>query len=483
MRAFYDSKNEGGFTLSFGTLEFIFRFLPVFLVLYYVIPYRYRNLVLLAGSICFYTVGEKKYIWLLLLSVLFNYWSAIHISKYRDNPSLRKTWFVVTLFYDFGMLFLFKYLNFFIQSINALTVRFIPGDTFQLPAFSAVLPLGISFYTFQIVSYIIDVYTEKIKAEKALLNLGTYLCMFPQLISGPIVAYSDIKPQLSRRRYSLSNIESGLKLFAIGLGFKVLIANKIGILWNDIQTIGFESISTPLAWLGMFGYSIQLYFDFQGYTLMAIGVGKMLGFTLPENFNHPYMSKSVSEFWRRWHMTLGTWFKKYIYIPMGGNRKGTKRLAFNLLIVWMFTGLWHGANWNFVCWGLALFILIFIEKIFLKKYLDKSLILSRIYVLAVIPMTWMLFAITDFKEIFVYFGRLLSFTPGINVNTHDFIKYLGIYKWLFLLGIFFSMPFAKKWYEKHENSLPCILFLLVVFWYSIYQIANGANNPFVYFRF
>jgi alginate O-acetyltransferase complex protein AlgI len=307
--------------------------------------------------------------------------------------------------------------------------------------------------------------------------------MFPGLISGPIVSYANMSSQIMSRRYTLKQFDKGLKLFIIGLGFKVLIANRIAILWNDIQTIGFESISTPLAWLGAVGYSLQLYFDFHGYSLMAIGVGHMLGFTLPDNFSHPYISKSVTEFWRRWHMTLGNWFKNYVYIPLGGNRVGTVRLMFNLLVVWMLTGLWHGASWNFVLWGFALFTFICIEKLFLKQYLDQSKVISRVYLLTVMPLTWMLFAITKFSDIKIYFGRLFGVVPGVYVNAYDFIKYLNIYKGLFIVGIFFSMPFAWKWYNKHENSIPVIVFLFALFWYSIYQLANGINNPFLYFKF
>lgn len=467
--------------MVFSSLEFIFRFLPIFLLLYYVVPYKYRNIILFIGSICFYTLGEPKYVLLIILSIFVNYYAAIFIERANDTLYKRRIWLILVLIYDLGILFFFKYINFAIENMNAL-MKGISGLK-ALPLLNITLPLGISFYTFQIVAYIIDVYRKKIPVEKSIFGLSVYVTMFPQLISGPIVVYSDIVDQIKNRNYSLKSFEKGLKLFTIGLGFKVLLANRIAILWNDIQTIGFESISTPLAWVGIFGYSLQLYFDFHGYSLMAIGVGKMLGFTLPANFTHPYMSKSVTEFWRRWHITLGTWFKNYVYIPLGGNRKGILRLILNLFIVWMLTGLWHGASWNFVLWGFSLFVLIFVEKMFLKKYLDKSNLLSRIYLLTMIPLTWMVFAITKLSDIKIYFGRLFSIIPGISVNNYDVIKYLSMYKWLFLLGIFFCTPIGFRWFIKHENSIPCVLFLLVVFWYSIYQLANGINNPFVYFRF
>jgi alginate O-acetyltransferase complex protein AlgI len=379
------------------------------------------------------------------------------------------------------MLFFFKYINFVIENINHLTKSLWGFE--GITTIAVVLPLGISFYTFQVVSYVINVYTKKLDAEESIFHFALYVCMFPQLISGPLVEYEDMSSQIRERHFSIFNIERGLKVFTLGLGCKVLIADRIGILWNDIQTIGFESISTPLAWLGAIGYSLQLYFDFHGYTLMAIGVAEMLGFKLPSNFSHPYISRSVTEFWRRWHISLGKWFKNYVYIPLGGNRRGKGRLAFNLLVVWILTGLWHGANWNFVLWGLSLYFLILLEKLFLKDFLERHQVVSRIYIILVMPMTWMLFAITKLSDIKIYFGRLFGIVEGINVNTYDIIKYLDIYKWLFLAGIFFSIPIFDKWYRKHERSIPCMILLFLIFWCCIYQLANSVNNPFLYFNF
>jgi alginate O-acetyltransferase complex protein AlgI len=399
----------------------------------------------------------------------------------KHNKVYSKIWLIAALLFNFGMLFFFKYINFAIENIN-IPVRALthgPG----IAALQLGLPLGISFYTFQAVSYVIDIYRGDINANPNLFRFATYLVMFPKLVSGPIASYGDLEEQLEERRYGLFRFEKGLKLFVIGLGMKVLIANRIGLLWNDIQTIGFESISTPLAWLGSFGYSLQLYFDFQGYSLMAIGIGRMLGFHLPENFNHPYMAKSMTEFWRKWHMTLGAWFRNYIYIPLGGNRKGTLHLAINMLIVWLLTGLWHGASWNFVIWGLVLFILILLEKLFFKKMLDKSIIIGRIYMLLAIPLTWTLFAISNLRSAGVYFGRMFGVVPGINVNTGDFMKYFGQYKWLFLMGLIFSFPLGKKLFQKFQNNILCTAFLFLIFWYSVYLLSNGANNPFLYFQF
>jgi alginate O-acetyltransferase complex protein AlgI len=395
-------------------------------------------------------------------------------------PSKKKVWLITALIYNIGMLFFFKYINFTIENINGILSIF-SVDT--LSPLMMGLPLGISFYTFQAISYIVDVYRGEIEEEPSLFQLMTYLFLFPKLVSGPIAPYKDIREQLNSRRIISYKVEEGLKIFIVGLAMKVLLADRIGILWNDIQTIGFVSISTPLAWLGAIGYALQLYFDFHGYTLMAMGIGKMLGFELPLNFNHPYMSKSMTEFWRRWHITLGKWFKNYIYIPLGGNQKGTGRLILNLLVVWLFTGLWHGASWNYILWGLSLFMLIVLEKIWLKPYLDNSRILARLYMLLVIPVTWILFAINDFSDMAIYLGRMFHLVPGVNVNTGDFTKYLLQYVWLFLIGIFFCFPYGQKWFDKYKNHVLSSVVLFFVFWYCIYQLANGINNPFMYFQF
>lgn len=464
--------------MVFSSLEFIFRFLPLFLLIYYIMPARFRNAVLFLGSLCFYAWGDLPYLFLILLSILINYFIVIEMKR---NKIYSRIWLIAALLFNFGMLFFFKYINFVIENIN-IPVRALTNGT-GIAALQLGLPLGISFYTFQAVSYVIDVYRGEIKVNPNLFRFATYLVMFPKLVSGPIASYGDMEEQLAERRYGLFKFEKGLKLFVIGLGMKVLLANRIGILWKDIQTIGFESISTPLAWLGSFGYSLQLYFDFQGYSLMAIGIGRMLGFHLPENFNHPYMAKSMTEFWRRWHITLGAWFRNYVYIPLGGNRRGTGRLAFNMLVVWLLTGLWHGASWNFVLWGLVLFILILFEKLYFKRILDKSRFVARTYMLLAIPLTWTLFAISNLRDSGIYFGRMFGMVPGINVNTGDFMKYFGQYKWLFLVGLLLCFPYGKRLFQKFQNNMFCTAFLFLVFWYSVYLLANGINNPFLYFQF
>lgn len=477
--------------MVFSSLEFIFRFLPVFFLLYFITPKKFKNYVLLFGSLCFYTIGEPVYVVLMLVSVIMNHVLALFMEQFREKRYIKGVFLALALLYDFGMLFVFKYSGFFVDNVNRVLTALYQSngaEGYLLPQMELVLPLGISFYTFQIVSYVVDVYRGKIKAEESVFLLATYLCMFPQLISGPIVVYSDVAQQLKKRIISLECFEDGLKLFILGLGSKVLIANRIGSLWNDIQTIGFESISTPLAWMGAFAYTIQIYFDFNGYSLMAVGLGKMLGFSIPGNFNHPYTAKSVTEFWRRWHITLGRWFKEYLYIPLGGNRKGMVRTLGNLLVVWLFTGLWHGAGWNFVLWGLITFLFIAVEKLFLKKWLDKTWLLSRIYMLFVIPQTWVVFAITDMTELQLYFSRLFPFLQNAsgrvgNVNPGDYVKYGSIYGLVFAAGVLFSTLLPGKWYGKHKKSVPALLGLLLIFWASVYFLANASNNPFLYFRF
>lgn len=464
--------------MAFSSLEFIFRFFPAFLALYYLAAEKHRNKVLLIGSLCFYALGDIRYLPLIIVSVFINYLAVRQMIRHRNHE---KIWLFVSLVYNIGTLFFFKYSNFLIENVNTLLrINHYEKD---LPLLNLGLPLGISFYTFQIISCVVDVYRKEIKEELTFFRFATYVTMFPKILSGPITSYGEISDELITRKYNIFKIEMGLRLFILGLGMKVLVADRIGMLWNDIQTIGFQSISTPLAWLGSMAYSIQIYLDFQGYSLMAIGIGRMLGFHLPNNFNHPYMSKSVTEFWRRWHMTLGMWFRSYVYIPLGGNRYGMKRLVANLLAVWILTGLWHGASWNFILWGFLLFLLILLEKLFYKPLLDRSRILARLYMLFVMPVTWMIFAINGSKNLIIYLGRMFGFSHGINVNQYDYIRYLGQYKWMFLIGGFLCFPYGRRLFNRFQNSLACTIFLLFLFWYSVYLISNGVNNPFLYFKF
>lgn len=471
--------------MVFSSLTFLFAFLPIFLILYYCSPAKYRNGLLFMGSLVFYGIGEPLYLCLIICSVLVNLGIGLFIDR-SERLSGKRLWLITGLLYNFGLLFFFKYTNFFLENINGVLKLCHSGT--QLKLLELTLPLGISFYTFQIVSYIVDVYRGKVKADHSVISLGAYLCMFPQLIAGPIVVYSDIRRELHERTITIHNLDDGLKTFILGLGFKVLLANRVGTLWNEVCTIGFESISTPLAWLGSLAYSMQLYFDFCGYSLMAIGLGKMLGFTIPENFHHPYLSRSVTDFWRRWHITLGAWFREYVYIPLGGNRKGRIRTIVNLGIVWLLTGFWHGAAWNFILWGVFIFLLEILEKNLLLPVLNhKSIaahIFSHIYMILYILVSWTIFAISDFNQLAMYLARMFPFFGmGHTLNSYDFVKYLTDYGVLLICCILFCTAGPEKLYHRFKNKLGGIVIALIIFWYSVYYLAIGMNNPFLYFRF
>ena len=463
--------------MLFCSKEFLFIFLPIFLVIYYLVPVKFKNIILFVGSIVFYAVGELKYVPLIISSLVVNYIVAIFIEGCKiqnrlegiDDNSKKNIFMMVALLYDFGILFVFKYFTFFTGIKSSLT-----------------LPLGISFYTFQIVSYVIDVYKDKIRAEKNIINLGVYLMMFPQLIAGPIVIYSDIARQVRRRSYSLEKFEDGIKVFTLGLGAKMIIANMLGSCWTTAQMYGIEGMSTPMAWVAMFAYTFQIYFDFYGYSLMAIGLGLMLGFTLPKNFDNPYMSRSATEFWRRWHITLGSWFREYVYIPLGGNRKGQVRTIFNTFVVWALTGLWHGASWNFVLWGIIFFVLLTIEKSGFENILDRYKVLSHIYAMLIIPMSWIVFALENLSDIGLYFKRLFPIFGSSDVafiNTNDYKTALIQYGIFFLLAIVFSFEFPQKIYHKYKKTFVVNIVIIIIFWLSVYRIMTSASNPFLYFRF
>ena len=469
--------------MLFCSIEFIFIFLPIVLFLYYEVPARLRNLFLLLASLVFYINGERRYVYLLILSVVTNYLLALCIERVQNRIG-KKCLLAGTLFLDFVPLFVFKYLDFVVKNINILLEK--GGMEQNLKPLGLILPLGISFYTFQLASYVIDVYWGKVSAEKNLIRFGTYLCMFPQLIAGPIVKYADMAHQLRKRRFFARNLEEGAKLFTLGLASKMLLANPMGAFWNKVQVIGFESISTPFAWLGAISYTFQIYFDFNGYSLMAMGLCRMLGFSIKPNFKSPYLSKSLTEFWRRWHISLGNWFREYIYIPLGGNRNGRLKWIRNLFVVWILTGIWHGAEWNFVVWGLFLFIVLFLEKTFYLKKLEKSRVISRIYMAVLIPVSWMIFAITDLRELGIYIGRMFGIGKvGLSgsILTYEFINALKSCGIQWILCFLMILPYGSMWYKKHKNGKLCIVILLCLFWASVYQILYTESNPFMYFRF
>lgn len=378
--------------MVFSSILFLFTFLPVVLFLYYTAPHKFRNLVLLISSLIFYAWGKPVYIVLMIFSSLVDYSHGILIDKYSENRKLCKLILLSSIVINIGLLSFFKYYDFLLNSINALI-----GTSFN--GLGLPLPIGISFYTFQTMSYTIDVYREEVAAQKNIITFAAYVSLFPQLIAGPIVRYREVAEQLDNRIENFDIFGDGVRRIAIGLGKKVLLANNIGLLWEQIKLIPLGELPLLTAWLGIFAFSFQIYFDFSGYSDIAIGLGKMFGFTFLENFNYPYISKSITEFWRRWHISLGTWFREYVYFPLGGSRRGKAMLYRNLLIVWFLTGLWHGASWNFVFWGLYFGMIIALEKVFLLKWLNSVPdIISHIYSIILILIGWVLFAFDNLNS-------------------------------------------------------------------------------------
>ena len=464
--------------MVFSSLNFVLIFMPVFFACYYIVPDKWKNAVLLIGSLSFYLVGTLKtpyHFALFVLSIIVDFEVGVGIEKYQKH---KKAILVSGILFHLIALSVFKYSDFVFSQLTP----FIPKLS-GIPSLG--LPIGISFYTFQGISYIADVYRGKTKAEKSVLRYAVYIAMFEQLIAGPIVTYSRVKGSLKSRKINASAVLCGLGMFVFGLGLKVLLANPIGKLWSQTLAIGFESVSTPLAWMALFAYSFQIYFDFFGYSLMAVGLGKMLGFKLPKNFDHPNMSLTVSEFWRRWHITLGSWFREYVYIPLGGNRCSKARNLFNLLFVWLLTGIWHGAGYNFLLWGFILFLLIATEKYLTGKFLNSHPAIGHIYMLLIIPLTWAVFAVSDMRELGVLFTRLFPFfgTGALSVFKYDYLKYLKEYYPFLIASILFSTRLPYKLLERIRNSVLVPILLLAIFSASIYCMYKGFDDPFLYFRF
>ena len=473
--------------MLFSSVEFLFRFLPVFMILYLIIHAKYRNIVLLMGSLVFYGVGEPYFVLLLIFSIAVNYGLSRYMFWEPSSPiqnralrrvKRRKAALAASLVFDLSMLFLFKYWDFAAGSINRL------AGSELVPLLLLSLPLGISFYTFQMISYQVDCYRGTIPEPADFVSFAAYVSMFPQLIAGPIVRYDEVADRMKSRRLRIRNLENGLKLFTLGLGFKVLLANQIGTLWNTIMSAGAGSLHPAVAWLGAAAYSFQIYFDFWGYSVMAMGLGKMLGFRIPQNFDSPYASKSVSEFWRRWHITLGRWFREYVYFPLGGSRKGRLRTTGNLFIVWALTGLWHSADWNFVLWGLLFFVILTVEKNSYGRRLEQTRVIGRLYTLAIIPVTWVVFAITDIGQLGAYLGNMFGILQtGVMVGVPQLLRYLQEYGILLAVCVLFATPFPFRWYQKWKDRWFVVVILTAVFWFSVHEIMVGSNNPFLYFRF
>lgn len=470
--------------MVFSSILFLFYFLPVVLTIYFISPKKYRNFILFLSSLLFYSWGEPKYIWIMLFSTILDYTCGRLVYRYKDNKDVNKArlWLGVSIFTNLGLLGFFKYSDFFISNINNIF-------GFNISLLNLTLPIGISFYTFQTMSYTIDVYRGDTKVQNNIISFGTYVTLFPQLIAGPIVRYQTVAEEINNRIESYDLFSEGIKRFILGLGKKVLLANNIGLLWKNISSLNTWDIPVLTAWLGILGFSFQIYFDFSGYSDMAIGLGKIFGFNFLENFNYPYMSKSITEFWRRWHISLGTWFREYLYIPLGGNRKGKFKHIRNILIVWILTGIWHGASWNFALWGLFFGVILIIEKLFLLNLLEKlPHYLTRIYTLSLVLMSWVIFAFDSIKDGLNYIKILFGFgnNPIFN-HTSLYLLYTNIL--LFLILIIGSTDIPKrlwKYMSNRFNNKSWIIeniFLLLVLGLSIAYLVDQSYNPFLYFRF
>ena len=465
--------------MVFSSILFLFIYLPAVLAVYYLVPVRFRNLWLFVVNLVFYGWGEPVYILLMLFSICINYTSGLLIDKFRRESRRAKTVLAVNTAVNLLLLFFFKYFDLVAETLSRL-----PG--IMIPSLGLTLPIGISFYTFQSMSYPIDVYRGDGRAQKNFIKFGTFVALFPQLIAGPIVRYKDIADQLDDRRETLDKFASGVERFIIGLGKKVLIANNIGLLWDAYANAAPSSLTFVGAWLAAMAFSLQIYFDFSGYSDMAIGLGRMLGFEFLENFNYPYISRSVTEFWRRWHISLGNWFKDYLYVPLGGNRMGLKRQILNIIIVWACTGIWHGASWTFLFWGLYYAFFLLLEKTFLLKLLHRlPRFVGHLYTLLVAISGWVIFQQTSVSQTLVFFRAMYGFGEAGFVSGTD-LYYLAGFALLLLVGIFASLPVGAKLFRRlpervRHAAVPVLI--LVVLTVTTAYLVDSTYNPFLYFRF
>ncbi|MBQ1955512.1 MAG: MBOAT family protein [Clostridia bacterium] len=466
--------------MLFSSIPFIYYFLPIFLIVYFIVPKFLKNTVMLLASLFFYAWGEPKYVVLMVITIVLGYIFGLLIEKLRGSV-WAKVLLIASVGIDLALLGYFKYADFFISTVNSVV-----GSS--IPLLKVALPIGISFYTFQILSYSVDVYRGDTKAQRNPIDLAAYITSFPQLIAGPIVRYTDIEAQLRDRAHSFDKAAEGIRRFVIGLAKKILIANTLGELCEIFRAEDEKAVL--FYWLYAIAFSLHIYFDFSGYSDMAIGLGKIMGFDFMENFNYPYISKSVTEFWRRWHMSLGSWFRDYLYIPLGGNRVSPARWYLNILIVWMATGFWHGAAWNFIVWGLWFAFFLVMEKLWLGKLLKKAKVLNHVYVLICVILSFVLFNATNIGEAVSYIGGMF----GIGADGFaggNFFYYLGSYAVPLILALFFATPVCKNAvvkFRKTEKGAkvlawvePVILALLVIVMTAF--LVDGSFNPFLYFRF
>lgn len=464
--------------MVFSSLVFMFAYLPITLLAYYLVPRQGRNIFLFIVNLIFYGWGEPKLVLLMVFNIFLNYTGGWLVDKYRADAKKKKLFLILTCVLDIGILAVFKYTGMITETLNILPFL-------NIPELQISLPIGISFYTFQTMSYVIDVYRDDAPVSKNFINFGTYVALFPQLIAGPIVRYRDVAEQLVNRRETLEMFTKGVKLFMVGLAKKVIIANTMGTLTTNIFATTDEN-GVVGTWVGMIAYTFQIYFDFSGYSDMACGLGNMMGFEFLKNFNYPYIAKSITDFWRRWHISLSTWFKEYVYIPLGGNRKGVKRQILNLLIVWGLTGLWHGAAYNFVLWGLYYGFLLILEKFVLKKFLDRlPSFVQHIYTLFIIIIGWGLFYFTDVGQLGEFMVDLFNFGNGI-CGDQAFNLIMSNLPMLIIAAVA-STPLAKMLYTRFEHRrfmwIPETLYCMGVLAVSTASLVNQSYNPFLYFRF
>ena len=465
--------------MVFSSILFMFLYLPVVLAVYYLVPVRYRNVWLFAVNMVFYGWGEPVYILLMVFSICLNYASGLWIGKFHQTDRRKaKTVLTVNTVLNLGLLVFFKYFDLIAGTINAVT-------GLHIPMLELTLPIGISFYTFQTMSYPIDVYRGESAVQRNFIRFGTFVALFPQLIAGPIVRYKDISEQLAYRAGSPSQFASGVERFAQGLAKKVLIANNVGALWDVYAAAAPGELTCLGAWLGAAAFSLQLYFDFSGYSDMAIGLGRMLGFEFLENFNYPYIARSVTEFWRRWHISLGTWFRDYLYIPLGGNRRGLPRQILNIVIVWALTGLWHGANWTFLLWGLYYAVFLVLEKMFLLRRLERMPAVGHIYTLLVAVCGWVIFQLDSVSKAVIYWKAMFGFGQAGFSSSRDLFQARS-YLVILLVGAVAATPLLRRLYTRLPARVQGLLspaLVLLVLVLSTAYLVDATYNPFLYFRF
>ncbi len=468
--------------MVFSSLIFLYFFIPLVFIIYFAVPIKLKNLLILITGLFFYAWGEPIFIVVMLLSTAIDYTAGRFIDKYDDKPKARLAFLLVSILMNIGLLAVFKYGGFFTEIFCNLT-----GREFVDPKIH--FPIGISFYTFQSMSYTIDLYLRKIKVQKNFISFTSYVSLFPQIVAGPIVRYSDVDNEIDNRKITTSLVSDGIGLFLKGLAKKVLLANSIGVVWDSVKSMDYGEISAMTAWVGILAFTFHIYFDFSGYSDMAVGLGKMLGFNFPNNFDHPYLSKSISEFWRRWHITLGNWFKSYVYIPLGGNRGGLAKTIRNLVIVWALTGFWHGASWNFILWGVYFGILIILERLFLGDLLKKlPAAISMLYTFILVVFGWVLFEVETLPDVGRYFKAMFC---GNGIIIDDNSKYLLVTNiFIFAICIFASTNIFSVIKEKFQGKnysiymiLRPIIQIVGVLTLCTAYLADESFNPFLYFRF